>query len=94
MTFFKAVLAEYLRLRGADIPSGEGIIGLDEPPRAEEREDAYLRYAGKASRAPSPRRPRLSEPRHARALLHLPRHDGFSLRLGAPGQGPLLPAPP
>ena len=51
MTFFKAVLAEYLRLRGADIPSGEGIIGLDEPPRAEEREDAYLRYAGKASRA-------------------------------------------
>ena len=51
MTFFKAVLAEYLRLRGADIPSGEGIIDLDEPPRAEEREDAYLRYAGKASRA-------------------------------------------
>ena len=33
MTFFKAVLAEYLRLRGADIPSGEGIIDLDEPPR-------------------------------------------------------------
>ena len=51
MTFFKAVLAEYLRRRGADIPSGEGIIDLDEPPRAEEREDAYLRYAGKASRA-------------------------------------------
>ena len=51
MTFFKAVLAEYLRLRGADIPSGEGIIDLDEPPRAEEREDAYLRYAGKAARA-------------------------------------------
>ena len=51
MTFFKAVLAEYLRLRGADIPTGEGILDLDEPPRAEEREDAYLRYAGKASRA-------------------------------------------
>lgn len=57
LTFFKAVLAEYLRLRGADIPPGEGIPDLDEPPRPEEREDAYLRYAGKASRA-LPRVPR------------------------------------
>ena len=51
LTFFKALLAEYLRQRGAAIPQGEGVIDLDEPPRPEEREDAYLRYAGKAARA-------------------------------------------
>ena len=51
IAFFKAVLAEYLRQLGRDIPPGEGIIDLDEPPKPEEREDAYLRYAGKASRA-------------------------------------------
>ena len=57
LTFFRNLLAEYLRQRGVDVPPGEGIADLDEPPPAAEREDAYLRYAGPASRA-LPRIPR------------------------------------
>ena len=57
LTFFRNLLAEYLRQRGVDVPPGEGIADLDEPPPASEREDAYLRYAGPASRA-LPRIPR------------------------------------
>lgn len=57
LTFFRNLLAEYLRRRGVDVPPGEGIADLDEPPPAAEREDAYLRYAGPASRA-LPRIPR------------------------------------
>lgn len=49
--FFKALLAEYLRQRGFAIPPGDGIADPDEAPKPEEREDAYLRYAGKASKA-------------------------------------------
>lgn len=51
LCFFRAVLAEYLRQRGVDVPCTDGVIDPDGLPRPEEREDAYLRYAGKASRA-------------------------------------------
>ncbi len=47
MVFFRALLAEYLRQTGADIPAEAGIPTPDEPPRPEELEDAYARYAGK-----------------------------------------------
>ena len=47
MVFFRALLAEYLRQTGVDIPEGEGIPSPGEPPRPEELEDAYTRYAGK-----------------------------------------------
>ena len=33
LTFFRNLLAEYLRQRGVDVPPGEGIADLDEPPR-------------------------------------------------------------
>ena len=47
MVFFRALLAEYLRQTGVDVPEGEGIPSPGEPPRPEELEDAYTRYAGK-----------------------------------------------
>ena len=47
MVFFRALLAEYLRETGMDVPEGEGIPSPGEPPRPEELEDAYTRYAGK-----------------------------------------------
>ncbi len=47
MVFFRALLAEYLRQTGMDVPEGEGIPSPGEPPRPEELEDAYTRYAGK-----------------------------------------------
>ncbi len=47
MVFFRALLAEYLRQTGVDVPEGEGIPSPGEPPRPEELEDAYARYAGK-----------------------------------------------
>ena len=55
--FFRTLLAEYLRQTGVDIPAGNGVLDLNEPPREEELEDAYARYAG----------------RHAFGLRRLPR---------------------
>ena len=47
MVFFRTLLAEYLRQLGHEIPAGDGgVLDLDEPPRPEELEDAYARYAG------------------------------------------------
>ena len=59
MVFFRALLAEYLRQTGVDVPEGKGIPSPGEPPRPEELEDAYTRYAGK----------------HAFGLRRLPRAD-------------------
>jgi len=44
LTFFRALLGEYLRQRGVEIPGGEE---LTKKPDPEEMEDAYARYAGK-----------------------------------------------
>ena len=46
LVFFRTLLAEYLWQTGADIPAGNGVLDLNEPPRKEELEDAYVRYAG------------------------------------------------
>ena len=43
LTFFRALLGEYLRQRGVEIPGGEE---LTKKPDPEEMEDAYARYAG------------------------------------------------
>ncbi len=45
--FFRTLLAVYLREMGYDIPNGNGVLDIDEPPRKEESEDAYGRYLGK-----------------------------------------------
>lgn len=46
LVLFRTLLAEYLRQRGVDVPPGEGILDVEEPPRREELEDAYARYTG------------------------------------------------
>lgn len=45
--FFRTLLAVYLRELGHSIPEGPGILDITQPPRKEELEDAYARYAGK-----------------------------------------------
>lgn len=47
MAFFRTVLAEYLRERGVDIPPDPLLLEAAQPPKPEELEDAYGRYAGK-----------------------------------------------
>lgn len=51
MVFFKTLLAVYLRELGEDVPNTHGVLDVDAPPRQEEQEDAYRRYAqGRAAR--------------------------------------------
>lgn len=45
LRFFRTLLAAYLRELGHPIPVGNGVLDLDEPPRREELEDAYQKYA-------------------------------------------------
>ena len=47
LVFFKTLLAVYLRELGYAVPNECGILDVDQPPKKEEREDAYARYAGK-----------------------------------------------
>ncbi|MBM6870920.1 hypothetical protein H7U37_05000 [Pseudoflavonifractor phocaeensis] len=47
LVFLRTLLAVYLRELGYEIPQGEGILNVDEPPRREELEDGYARWAGK-----------------------------------------------
>lgn len=52
LCFTKTLVAEYLRLKyGADIPREGDILDCREEARPEEWEDAFLRYAGKATRS-------------------------------------------
>lgn len=50
LTFFRTLLAVYLRQLGCQIPDGQGVLAVDEAPGAEELEDAYARYAGKRAK--------------------------------------------
>jgi NRPS condensation-like uncharacterized protein len=47
MSFFRTVLAEYLRELGVEIPPDPSILDIHGEPDPEELEDAYGRYAGK-----------------------------------------------
>lgn len=50
LVFLKNLCAEYLeRKYGITVPAEEGIVDRREPPRAEELEDSFLRYAGKVT---------------------------------------------
>lgn len=50
ITFLLSLTAEYLRLRyGLTVPSSDYILSCAEEPRQEEIEDAFLRYARKAT---------------------------------------------
>ena len=50
LVFFKTLLAVYLRERGYEVPTGDGVLDVAEPPPREELEDAYSRYAGSHAR--------------------------------------------
>ena len=45
LVFFRTLLAAYLGEMGHPIPKTPGLLDVDEPPRREELEDAYARYA-------------------------------------------------
>ncbi len=45
MTLLRTLLAVYLRELGYQIPNTCGVLDVDQPPRPEELEDAYARYA-------------------------------------------------
>ena len=52
LIFFRSLLRAYLMELGCnDIPCGPGLLDIQQEPRKEEREDAYLQYAGGPSRA-------------------------------------------
>lgn len=50
--FLKTMTAVYLRLLGHQIPAGNGVLDIHEPPKPEEMEDAYLRYASSGVKRP------------------------------------------
>ena len=57
LVFFKTLLAVYLREMGYAVPNTCGILDVDAPPRQEELEDAYGKYAqGKGRRTKKPGR--------------------------------------
>lgn len=45
LIFLKTLTAQYLRLGGADIPNGEGVLDCTQKALPEELEDSYKRYA-------------------------------------------------
>ena len=61
LCFLKTLTAEYLRLKyGAEIPRDGSILDCSQPPRPEELEDSFLKYAG-----------RETLPRKERAAYHI-----------------------
>ena len=49
--FLSTVTAEYLRLKGHDIPVGGMVFDINEPPRDEELEDSFAKYAASKVKA-------------------------------------------
>ncbi len=55
MYLLRTMTAVYLRLKGYEIPDGQGVLALTEEPDPEELEDAYMRYASSKVRPPRSR---------------------------------------
>ena len=53
LKLLKTITAVYLRLKGHEISNTCGVLDINEPPRPEEMEDAYIKYA--SSRVKRPR---------------------------------------
>lgn len=47
ITFLKTLIAQYLILKGYDIPATHGVLDCNEPSHEEETEDAFVRYYNK-----------------------------------------------
>lgn len=45
--FLNTITAEYLRLKGHHIPTGGMVLDINEPPKKEEIEDSFIKYASK-----------------------------------------------
>ncbi len=45
--FLNTITAEYLRMKGYNIPTGGMVLDINEPPKAEEIEDSFVKYASK-----------------------------------------------
>lgn len=52
ITFLKTLIAQYLRLKGCDIPCTQGVLDCSGKPSEEETEDAFLRYYNKKAVRP------------------------------------------
>lgn len=48
----RTLTAVYLRLKGHEIPNGQGVLNIHEEPLPEELEDAYMKYASSKVRPP------------------------------------------
>lgn len=52
--FLNTFTAEYLRMKGYDIPVGGMVLDINEKPKAEEIEDSYVKYASKTGKEKIP----------------------------------------
>ncbi len=52
--FLNTFTAEYLRMKGYDIPVGGMVLDINEEPKAEEIEDSYVKYASKTGKEKIP----------------------------------------
>ncbi len=52
--FLNTITAEYLRLNGHAIPSGEMVLDINEKPKEEEFEDSFLKYTSKTAKEKLP----------------------------------------
>ena len=83
IVFFRTLLAEYLRQTGVDIPAGNGVLDLNEPPREEEMGGRLCPLRRTSRTGPPPPADGVSEYRHKRAVLHVPCDDGLRAALEA-----------
>ncbi len=52
--FLCTITAEYLRLKGYDIPCGDFVFDINEQPKEEEIEDSFVKYASKTAKEKIP----------------------------------------
>lgn len=52
--FLSTIVAEYLRMKGHDIPAGGMVLDLNEAPKDEEIEDSFIKYASKTGKEKLP----------------------------------------
>ena len=52
--FLNTFTAEYLRMKGYDIPAGGMVLDINEKPKEEEIEDSYVKYASKTGKEKIP----------------------------------------
>ena len=52
--FLNTFTAEYLRMKGYDIPAGGMVLDINEAPKEEEIEDSYVKYASKTGKEKIP----------------------------------------